>query len=143
MKWQWSDYSDLDDLLSNKISQLRNQSSSIEDSFSDKFDKISIHLLGFKNSRLVAYGRLIPPNDHYVDLYISKIVVDTNFRNMGYGNLLMQQLLSKSKELYPGTLVKLSSLEQTVKFYKKFGFQEDELRVDEKGKKHHIMKNNG
>ena len=143
MNWQWSDYSDLDDLLLKEISQLRQQSSSIEDKFSNEFDKISIHLLGFENSRLVAYGRLIPPNDHYVDLYISKIVVDKKFRNMGYGNYLMKQLLSKSKELYPETIVKLSSLEQTVKFYKKFGFQEDELRVDEKGKKHHIMKNNG
>ena len=143
MNWQWSDYSDLDDLLLKEILQLRQQSSSIEDKFSDEFDKISIHLLGFENSRLVAYGRLIPPNDHYVDLYISKIVVDKKFRNMGYGNYLMKQLLSKSKELYPETIVKLSSLEQTVKFYKKFGFQEDELRVDEKGEKHHIMKNNG
>ncbi|MFL2768852.1 MAG: GNAT family N-acetyltransferase, partial [Gammaproteobacteria bacterium] len=113
MKWIWRKYHDLDDSQLRDISELRKsffEADSKQNLVKDEYDEMSFHLLGLLNSNLVAYGRVIPPHDEFINPYLSRIIVAEKFRKKGFGKALLTELSIKSQDLFAGKVTKVSSL---------------------------------
>ena len=145
MKWIWHKYHDLDDSQLRDISELRKsffEADSKQNLVKDEYDEMSFHLLGLLNSNLVAYGRVIPPHDEFINPYLSRIIVAEKFRKKGFGKALLTELSIKSQDLFAGKVTKVSSLASTLSFYKKHNFIEDQKVIDEAGAEHFILLKN-
>ena len=144
MKWIWHKYHDLDDSQLRDISELRKSffEADQKDPVKDEYDEMSFHLLGLKNSDLVAYGRVIPPHGEFINPYLSRIIVAEKFRKKGFGKALVNELSKKSKALFSNKITKVSSLASTLSFYKKHNFIEDKKVIDEAGVEHFILLKN-
>ena len=144
MKWIWYKYHNLDDSQLKDISELRKSFFEVDkrDSVKDEYDEMSFHLLGLMDSELVAYGRVIPPHDDFINPYLSRIIVVEKFRKRGFGKALVNELSKKSKDLFANKITKVSSLASTLSFYKKHNFIEDKKFIDEAGVEHFILLKN-
>ena len=145
MKWIWHKYDDLDDSQLTAISELRKsffEADSNQDPVKDEFDEMSFHLLGLLNSKLVTYGRVIPPHGEFINPYLSRIIVAEKYRKQGFGKALLAELSKKSQDLFTDKVTKVSSLASTLSFYKKHNFIEDKKVIDEAGVEHFILLKN-
>ena len=145
MKWIWHKYDDLDDSQLRAISELRKsffEADSNQDPVKDEFDEMSFHLLGLLNSKLVTYGRVIPPHGEFINPYLSRIIVAEKYRKQGFGKALLTELSKKSQDLFTDKVTKVSSLASTLSFYKKHNFTEDKKVIDEAGVEHFILLKN-
>jgi ElaA protein len=145
MKWILHKYHDLEDSQLRDISKLRKsffEADSKQEPVKDEYDELSFHLLGLMDLDLVAYGRVIPPHDEFVNPYLSRIIVAEKFRNKGFGTALVNELSKKSKALFSNKITKVSSLASTLSFYKKHNFIEDRKFIDEAGVEHFILLKN-
>ena len=102
-------------------------------------DHRSHHFLIFQNTKLLAYSRLVPPGFNFNRLTIERFCVAKDYRSKGISKILMELVFNKSQSLYPQETLNLSSLEDTKKFYEKFGFSSNYLIFDENGNSHHQM----
>jgi ElaA protein len=144
MKWIWHQYPDLDDSQLKDISELRKSffEADNQNPVKDEYDEMSFHLSGLIDSELVAYGRVIPPHDDFINPYLSRIIVAEKFRKKGFGKALINELDKKSKALFSNKITKVSSLASTLSFYKKHNFIEDKKVIDEAGVEHFILLKN-
>ena len=145
MKWIWHKYDDLDDSQLRAISELRKsffEADLNQDPVKDEFDEMSFHLLGLLNSKLVTYGRVIPPHGEFINPYLSRIIVAEKYRKQGFGKALLTELSKKSQDLFTDKVTKVSSLASTLSFYKKHNFIEDKKVIDEAGVEHFILLKN-
>lgn len=102
-------------------------------------DRRSHHFMIFQNDRLLAYSRLVPPSYNFNKLTLEKFCVSKNHRSKGISKILMELVFKKSQVLYPQEILNLSSLEETKKFYEKFGFFSSYFIYDENGNSHYQM----
>ena len=102
-------------------------------------DRRSHHFMIFQNDRLLAYSRLVPPSYNFNKLTLEKFCVSKNHRSKGISKILMELVFKKSQVLYPQEILSLSSLEETKKFYEKFGFSSIYFIYDENGNSHYQM----
>ena len=102
-------------------------------------DLRSHHFMIFQNDRLLAYSRLVPPSYNFNKLTLEKFCVSKNHRSKGISKILMELVFKKSQVLYPQEILNLSSLEETKKFYEKFGFSSSYFIYDENGNSHYQM----
>jgi ElaA protein len=102
-------------------------------------DHRSHHFLILYDKKLIGYSRLVPPDFNFNKLTLEKFCVSKDFRSMGISKILMKSIFEKIQKLYPLETLYLSSLEETKKFYEKFGFFSEYLIYDENGKPHHHM----
>ena len=102
-------------------------------------DRRSHHFMIFQNDRLLAYSRLVPPSYNFNKLTLEKFCVSKNHRSKGISKILMELVFKKSQVLYPQEILNLSSLEETKKFYEKFGFSSSYFIYDENGNSHYQM----
>ena len=102
-------------------------------------DHRSHHFLILYDKKLIGYSRLVPPDFNFNKLTLEKFCVSKDFRSMGISKILMKLIFEKIQKLYPLETLYLSSLEETKKFYEKFGFFSEYLIYDENGKPHHHM----
>lgn len=145
MQWIWHNYHDLGEDNHQSISLLRKsffEADAHQELVKDKFDDISLHLMGTLDSNLVAYGRIIPPHTDFVNPFISRTIVAAEYRNKGHGRSLLRILVEKSKELFSEKVIQVSSLASTKMFYEKHNFVEDKKIIDSSGIEHFIMFNN-
>jgi ElaA protein len=105
-------------------------------------DHRSHHFLILYGKKLIGYSRLVPPDFNFNKLTLEKFCVSKDFRSMGISKILMKSIFEKIQKLYPLETLYLSSLEETKKFYEKFGFLSEYLIYDENGKPHHHMTKN-
>lgn len=75
-------------------------------------------LVLYKDARLIGFVRGL--TDGEVTTYITELLVDANYRNKGYGRLL----LDICHALHPHTRLDLISTEESTAFYKKAGFRD-------------------
>ena len=102
-------------------------------------DHRSHHFLIFQNSKLLAYSRLVPPSFNFNKLTLERFCVAKDYRRKGISKILMELVFNRSQSLYPQETLNLSSLENTKKFYEKFGFFSNYLIYDKNGNPHHQM----
>lgn len=105
----------------------------------DDLDQSSWHFIGISDSEngslLVAYARLRYQSNK--DLYkIERVVCNKSHRGQGIGNLLIEQVLNKSRLLSNKPRLRLSSQLSALAFYENFGFKEEGEIYDDGGIEH-------
>lgn len=90
----------------------------------DGKDQIALHVLGFKNKKLVAYTRLFKSGDYFDLASIGRVIVAKNERQFGYGNDIMKASIEAVKTYFDETKIKLSAQCYLKKFYNNLGFKE-------------------
>ena len=89
----------------------------------DGKDQKALHVLGFKNDKIVAYTRIFKPNDYFKEASIGRVVVEENERKHKYGYDIMNASIKAIKEYYNKTEIKISAQVYLNTFYSNLGFK--------------------
>ncbi len=90
----------------------------------DGKDEKALHVLGYKNEKLVAYTRLFKPGDYFEYASIGRVVVVQNERQYKFGYDIMNASIKAIKHFFNETKIKLSAQCYLKKFYNNLGFIE-------------------
>jgi ElaA protein len=88
----------------------------------DNIDQRCFHLFGYKENKLFAYARIVPPGIIYKEPSIGRVVTSPLVRKNGIGKQLMQQAIATTKELYGDVSIKIGAQFYLKNFYESFGF---------------------
>ena len=126
IQWKLKKFSELSPYELYAILQLRNEVFVVEQNcvFQDADDKDqdSYHLSGYKNDKLVAYTRLVPPGLIYDEASIGRVITSPSVRREGAGKLLMQESIDRAYELFGINPIKIGAQLYLKRFYESFGF---------------------
>ncbi len=89
----------------------------------DDLDKEAIHICGFDGSKLIAYGRVLPPGLVYPEASFGRVLVKPDYRGKGIGKELTRLLIQKAQEQYNRNSLCISAQAYLEEFYHKFGFE--------------------
>lgn len=90
----------------------------------DYKDQKALHVMGYKNDRLVSYTRIFKPGDYFEEASIGRVLVRTNDRKFKYGYDVMEASIKAIEELYNETKIKISAQVYLKRFYNNLGFYE-------------------
>ena len=88
----------------------------------DGKDKKAIHVLGYKNKKLIAYTRVFKPGDYFKETSIGRVVVAKNERQFKYGYDIMNASIEVIKKHFNESLIKISAQCYLKNFYSNLGF---------------------
>jgi ElaA protein len=89
----------------------------------DNKDQKSFHVLGYENNKLVACTRLVPPGISYTsEPSIGRVVTHPSVRKSGYGKLLMEYSIAKTRELFKSQEIVIGAQSYLDRFYQNLGF---------------------
>ncbi|MDH2066497.1 GNAT family N-acetyltransferase [Pantoea sp. GD03673] len=80
------------------------------------------HLLGIADSQLVAYARLLSPEDETSPVKIGRVIVSDRVRGARLGSRLMEKAISRCQLRWPGHDLFLSAQAHLENFYGQHGF---------------------
>ncbi|TNJ47084.1 GNAT family N-acetyltransferase [Tamlana fucoidanivorans] len=89
----------------------------------DGKDEQALHILGFKNKKLVAYTRVFKPGVYFKASSIGRVVVSKHERNHKYGYDIMEASIKAIKSYYNEDLIKISAQCYLKQFYTNCGFK--------------------
>ncbi len=89
----------------------------------DYKDQKALHVMGFKNKKLVAYTRIFKPGDYFENASIGRVVVITNERKYRYGYDIMNASIEAIKNYYDTETIKISAQVYLKQFYTNLGFK--------------------
>ena len=89
----------------------------------DGKDQKALHVLGFKEKKLVAYTRIFKPGDYFKESSIGRVVVLKKERQYKYGFDIMKASIKAIKNHYKTSEIKISAQCYLKKFYKNLGFE--------------------
>lgn len=87
-------------------------------------DQKAMHVLGFKNEKLVAYTRIFKPGDYFENASIGRVVVAKKERINGYGHLIFEASVNAIKEFLKEERIKISAQKYLKKFYESHNFKQ-------------------
>lgn len=90
----------------------------------DGKDEKALHIIGFKNNKVVAYTRVFKPGDYFEYASIGRVVVDQNEREHKYGYDIMNASVEAIKAHYNETKIKISAQTYLKRFYNNLDFFE-------------------
>ncbi len=90
----------------------------------DRKDQKALHVLGYKNEKLVAYTRIFKPGDYFNEASIGRVVVAKNERQFKYGYDIMTASIKAIKTHYKTNIIKISAQVYLKKFYNNLEFKE-------------------
>jgi ElaA protein len=105
----------------------------------DSVDQHCFHLLGYKNEKLVAYSRIVPPNISYEEASIGRVVTSLMVRKSGIGKELMHRATKAVYDIYGNVPIKIGAQLYLKRFYESFGFEQISDVYLEDGIKHIYM----
>ena len=80
------------------------------------------HICVYRDSKLVAYARLLPAGLNYSEVSIGRFAVEITERRKGIGSNLMRYCLSEIERLWPDNEIRVGAQTYLKEFYEKFGF---------------------
>ena len=108
------------------ILQLRNEIFVVEQQCvfqdADNKDQKSFHFMGWDNTTLVAYTRIIPQGISYTEASIGRVVSSPKYRGTGAGRALMQLSINNTFKLFNCSAIKIGAQLYLKKFYESLGF---------------------
>lgn len=126
MEFQIKQFSELSIFELYQILQLRSEVFVVEQDCVyqdiDFKDQKAIHILGFKNEKIIAYTRIFKPGDYFENASIGRVVVKENERKFGYGHELMKVSIEAIKSKYHQEKITISAQLYLKKFYESHGF---------------------
>ncbi|WP_298755551.1 GNAT family N-acetyltransferase [uncultured Psychroserpens sp.] len=90
----------------------------------DGKDQNALHVIGFKNNKVVAYTRVFKPGDYFTYASIGRVVVDAKERAHKYGYDIMKASIEAVKSHYNETQIKISAQTYLKRFYNTLEFHE-------------------
>ena len=90
----------------------------------DGKDEKALHVLGFKNNKIVAYSRIFKPGDYFEFSSIGRVVVAKNERAYKYGYDIMKASINAIETYYKVSKIKISAQAYLKTFYNNCGFVE-------------------
>ncbi|WP_179337478.1 GNAT family N-acetyltransferase [Winogradskyella ludwigii] len=90
----------------------------------DGKDQKALHILGYKNEKLVAYTRVFKPKDYFKEASIGRVVVQEKERQYKFGFEIMNASIGAIKTYYNETTIKISAQTYLKRFYNNLGFSE-------------------
>jgi ElaA protein len=88
----------------------------------DMKDQKALHVIGFKNNKVVAYTRIFKPGDYFKYASIGRVVVDLNERKFGYGHIIINHSIIAIEKIFNESIIKISAQTYLKKFYESHGF---------------------
>lgn len=89
----------------------------------DYKDQKAIHVIGYKNNKIVAYTRLFKPKDYFELASIGRVVVAKNERQHKYGYQIMEASITAIQSMFNETEIKISAQCYLNTFYRNLGFK--------------------
>ncbi len=89
----------------------------------DYKDQKALHILGFKDQKIVAYTRIFKPRDYFEYSSIGRVVVLENQRKFKFGYQIMEASIKAIKDQFKETNIKISAQCYLNKFYTNLGFK--------------------
>ena len=128
INWEFKNFSELTLESLYDIMRLRQEVFVLEQNCpyldADGKDIDSYHLLGYLNSELVAYLRIVKPGISFDELSFGRILTSKKIRGNGVGKLLMEEGIKQSKIIFGNIPNRISAQKYLKKFYNTFGFKE-------------------
>ena len=129
MNWDLKKFEELSSTELYRILQLRNivfvvEQNCIYPDLDDR-DQSSYHLLCWRNEKLIAYSRLIPPGVAYPEPSIGRVVTAPSARKEGIGKTLMIKSIEAIYELFNRQPIRIGAQLYLKKFYADLGFEPD------------------
>ena len=90
----------------------------------DGKDQKALHIIGFKNNKVVAYTRVFKPGDYFEYASIGRVVVSDKEREHKYGYDIMNASVKAIKSYYNETKIKISAQVYLKRFYNNLEFFE-------------------
>lgn len=129
INWICKSFEELTTLELYALLQLRNEVFIVEQNCPyldvDGKDLKSYHLMAWKEDRLIAYTRLIPPGISYDEVSIGRVVNSPSVRGSGIGKELMQLSIAKIYELFGKQDILIGAQFYLKKFYSDLGFEQE------------------
>lgn len=88
----------------------------------DGKDEKALHVLGYKNNKIIGYTRIFKPGDYFKHSSIGRVVVAKKERQYKYGYDIMKASIDAIKNEFSETLIKISAQKYLEKFYTNLGF---------------------
>jgi len=89
----------------------------------DGKDQKALHILGYKDEKLVAYTRIFQPGDYFEEASIGRVVVKENQRQYGFGYDIMKASIEAINKHYKTSEIRISAQTYLIKFYNNLGFK--------------------
>ncbi len=89
----------------------------------DSKDQKSLHVIGFKSNKIVAYTRVFKSGDYFSYASIGRVAVVKNERQYKYGYDIMKASIEAIKNHFNETKIKISAQVYLKKFYINLGFK--------------------
>ena len=89
----------------------------------DGKDQKALHVIGYKNDKIVAYTRIFKPGDYFKESSIGRVVVVKKERQFKYGYNIMEASIKAIKTHYKQTLIKISAQCYLKQFYNNLDFK--------------------
>ena len=107
----------------------------------DTIDQHCFHLLGYTESKLIAYARIVPSGVVYKEASVGRVVTSLSVRNRGAGKKLMEQSIDRLYISFGKVPIKIGAQFYLKKFYESLGFYQISEVYLEDGIEHiHMMK---
>jgi len=90
----------------------------------DGKDQKGLHVLGIKESNLIAYTRIFKAGDYFKEASIGRVVVVDSERKYGYGYDLMEASVDAIYTQLGKQDIRISAQTYLINFYNKLGFKE-------------------
>jgi ElaA protein len=85
-------------------------------------DQKSLHIIGYKNSEIVAYTRIFKPGDYFKNASIGRVLVVASERKYGFGHDLMKVSITAINAHFKVTKITISAQKYLKKFYESHRF---------------------
>ncbi len=105
----------------------------------DGKDPKALHVIGYKNNKIVAYTRIFKAGDYFDTASIGRVVVSKSERYNKYGYAIMKSSIHTIISLYPGATITLSAQMYLKQFYTNLGFKAQGSDYLEDGIPHILM----
>lgn len=87
-------------------------------------DQKALHILGFKNDKIIAYTRIFKSGDYFDNASIGRVVVKQSERKFGYGHQIMKVSIDAIKKHFKVDDITISAQKYLKKFYESHQFKQ-------------------
>jgi ElaA protein len=138
--WKCKAFAELSSHELYAIIRLRNEVFVVEQNCvfqdADNKDQQSFHLMGWSDTHLAAYARIVPKGIAYPYISIGRVVSSPANRTSGTGKALMKQAIDYCTRMFGMQPIKIGAQLYLKKFYGDFGFSQTGEEYDEDGIPH-------
>ena len=90
----------------------------------DSKDQNSLHVIGKKNDKIIAYCRIFKAGDYFKYASVGRVVVSSKERNLGYGHIIFKASIDAVHNYFNDEKIKISAQQYLTKFYNEHNFKQ-------------------